>query len=117
MDYRKYVPVALMSAIAVGVGLSDRGVISSVDDAGNVTTMAAVLIVALIFHWYRRDARDRGYRTTWRLHTAMLVMTAIALPWYLVRSRVSVGGRSKALGGLAALFILLMACYRLGVGA
>ncbi|HLQ11606.1 MAG TPA: hypothetical protein VK130_00005 [Steroidobacteraceae bacterium] len=117
MDYRKYAPVALMCAIAAGVGLSDRGVVSELEDAGNITAIAAGLIVALIFYWYRRDARDRGYRTTWGLHTAMVVVTAIALPWYLVRSRAGVAGRSKALGALAALFVLVMACYRLGVGA
>jgi len=116
MDYRKSVPVALMGAIALGVGLSDRGVPATMGEAGGVTLVGTALIVALIYLWFRGDARGRGFSTSWGMNTSMVLVTTIALPWYLVRSRVGARARGKAMAGLAVTFILSMACYRVGAG-
>ncbi len=116
VHYKKYLPIAFMGILALGAGLSDRGPPSSMDGARDVAAVAAVLIVALIFRWYRRDALLRGFHITWGLHLGIVLLAVIALPWYLVRSRAGVGGRSRALAGLAASFVLVMACYRLGAG-
>jgi hypothetical protein len=117
MNYKKIAPPALAVAFALLAGLSDRGATSRMNDSGDVSVVVTLLIVALIFVWYRRDARDRGYRTTWGLSIGMVLMTVIALPWYLVRSRSEFMARLKALGAMGALFILVMTCYRFGTGA
>jgi len=72
MTYGKTLPVVLAAVVGLGVGLSDRGADSKLGDSGTVTVLAAALIVALLFYWYRRDARERGYRATWGLNTAMV---------------------------------------------
>jgi hypothetical protein len=77
------------------------------------STCMAVLLVLLVFWWYRTDASDRGYRTSWGLNTAMVLLTAFALPWYLVRSR---SGLQIPLALLCAtgLFVLCGLLYGLG---
>ena len=109
-------PVALIGAVALAVGLADRGPVSQSEEAGVGSVLAALLVVALIFLWYRRDAQTKGYPTTWGLNAAMALLTVFALPWYLVRSRVGAWQRGKALAGMATLFVLVMACYRIGAG-
>jgi hypothetical protein len=117
MNYKNIAPPALAGALAFVAGLSDRGAASKMNDSGDVPVLVALLIVALIFTWFRRDARDRGYGVTWGLNIGMALMTVIALPWYLVRSRRGFAARLKALCAMGALFILVMTCYRFGTGA
>jgi hypothetical protein len=117
MNYKKIAPPALAGTLALLAGLSDRGTPSRMNDSGDISVLVTLLIVAIVFVWYRRDARDRGYGATWGLNIGMVLMTVIALPWYLVRSRRGFIPRLKALSAMGALFILVMACYRFGTGA
>ena len=116
MKYSQAVSLTLMGVIAMAVGLADRGDAPKAD-AGAGTVVATLFIVALILHWYRRDAQARGYGTTWGMTTAMALLTVIALPWYLVRSRAGIPTRAKALTGLATSFFLVMGCYYVGAGS
>jgi hypothetical protein len=77
------------------------------------STWMAALFVLLVVRWYRVDAHDRAYRTTWGLNIAMVLVTAFALPWYLVRSRD--GYRiALALLGATLMFVLCALMYRAG---
>lgn len=115
MNYRTTVPLTLAGVTALAAGLADRGGAPTAD-AGVGSVAAALFIVVLILHWYRHDAQSRGYRTTLTLNAAMALLTAVALPWYLVRSRAGIWMRGKALAGLAASFSLVMGCYSVGAG-
>ncbi|HZR34261.1 MAG TPA: hypothetical protein VFA75_02720 [Nevskia sp.] len=55
----------------------------------------------LIFLWYRLDAEKRGFRRTRLLNTGMAGFTALALPYYLFRTR----GFSR---GCAAIFLAFL---------
>jgi hypothetical protein len=77
------------------------------------STFMAVVCLLLVFCWYRVDARDRGYRTSWGLNAAMVLVTAIALPWYLVRSRSGLQ-IPVALLSATAVFVLGGLLYRFG---
>ncbi|MFL6673227.1 MAG: hypothetical protein ACJ8LG_08055 [Massilia sp.] len=65
----------------------------------------------LCFAWYRQDSEVRHYpRSRW-LNTAMVVLSVIAMPYYLVRSRAS-GERLRAIlrcAGFALLMVLASA--------
>lgn len=41
----------------------------------------------LMFAWYRRDAREHDYRRSRGLDSALIAALAVALPYYLIRSR------------------------------
>lgn len=113
MTFRKFLPPAVILLFALLVGICDRGTAHGEDAGSALTTVCSLLTVGLLFLWYRQDARERQYKTSWGLNAGMVLVTAIALPWYLVRSRKGIGV-AKALGGLVGLFVLTMCCYRLG---
>jgi hypothetical protein len=97
MTGRKFLPLGMILLLALLVGICDRG--SSYEEEGGspLTTVASLLTVCLLFVWYRRDARERQYETSWGLNASMVLVTAFALPWYLIRSRKGVAV-VKALG-------------------
>jgi len=77
------------------------------------STFMAVVGLLLVFWWYRADAGERGYRTSWGLDAAMLLFTPVAVPWYLARSR---DGLQVPVALLCALglFVLCGLGYALG---
>ena len=83
-------------------------------EAGSITmTLHAVASLALVFIWFRLDSRRLDYRPSIVLMIAMLALTFLALPYYLLRSRGAFGGM-KALALTGLLFAATMAAYRLG---
>jgi hypothetical protein len=54
----------------------------------------------LCFLWYVADSDERGFRRPRWLGAAMILLTPIAVPWYLVRTRAG-SARAQALLGYA----------------
>ena len=46
-----------------------------------------VVMVLLIFIWYRLDTEEVGYRRSTSLNTGVIALTIVALPYYFFRSR------------------------------
>ena len=117
MNWKNLWPLVLIPFIAFLTGWAERATGVPVDATGEVTGVAAALIFTLLLLWCWRDARERQYRLSWGLCIAMVLVTTVAVPWYLVRSRHGVVHRVKAVLGLLGAFVLTMACYCLGAGA
>lgn len=77
-------------------------------------TLHAVASLVLVFAWFLVDERRRGYKASIVLKISMVVLTVVALPFYLFRSRGLAGG-FKALGWSIIVFFGTMACYRVGM--
>jgi len=104
--------LALLPALAFGVGLAGSGPSPTENSANFLLVIEAVGAIALIVAWFTLDARSRGYRQTWALRLAMVALTALALPYYLLRSRGARGG-VKALAGAILVFVASMLCLGL----
>lgn len=46
-----------------------------------------LIMLAMTFGWYKRDANERGYRRSMGLNIMVVTFAIIALPYYLCRSR------------------------------
>lgn len=75
-----------------------------------VTVGTAIIYSLLIFWWYWLDSQRRSYRRSPLLSIAIVAVSFVAVPYYLVRSRAK-GERLKAIGrlfGFVALLIVAM---------
>jgi hypothetical protein len=109
---KKYVPLALLLASCLVAGLVD-GRTGPGPEPNALATLGLVIPVLLVFCWYRLDAADQNYDTSWGLSLSMAAITVIAVPWYLFRSRGAARG-ALAVGGMVVVFVAAMLCYRLG---
>jgi hypothetical protein len=104
--------VGALPLCALVLGAVDRHPERMVDMDSLFSTCIATVCVLLVFCWYRIDAKARGYGTSWGMSIAMILITVVALPWYLIRSRK--GGRSAlALTAALGVFVLCCLAYRL----
>lgn len=109
---RKWLLAGALPAGAFVLGLVETNPDRMLDMDSLFSTAMAAAFVLMVFCWYRADAGDRGYRTSWGLNIAMLTVTVFALPWYLVRSRSGVPA-AVALLFATGTFVLCGAAYRL----
>jgi hypothetical protein len=116
----KWLLVGALPPCALLLGIADRHPDRILDVDSLFSTCMAALCVALACFWYWLDARERNYRRSWGLGIAMVLVTCIALPWYLIRSR-SGARRVLTLAKAVGLFVLCGVVYRLastlGTGA
>lgn len=83
-------------------------------EAGSaLMTAHVVLSLAIVFVWFLMDERARKYKASIVLKVVMPLLTVVALPYYLLRSR-GWGGGVKALVLSALVFAGTMAAYRIG---
>jgi hypothetical protein len=118
-DARRLNPPAV-ALCAFLLGLTERHVAQN-HEIGSLPALAlSFAFVALVFFWYRADARARQYRISKRMSVAMVALTVIALPVYLLRSR-RPRQRFVSIGLLVLAYVGAMICYRVastvGVGA
>ena len=61
----------------------------------------------MIFAWYLADTQQRGYTRTALLNIAIILVSVVAVPYYLLRSRPR-GQRLKAITRMLGVFVLLL---------
>jgi hypothetical protein len=82
-------------------------------EAATIEMLMIFGMALLIFMWYRFDSEERGFPRTPLLNIGMVMVAAVAMPYYLIRSRGwEIGQRSvaKALG----MFLLSILLSTLG---
>ncbi len=67
----------------------------------------SLVFSALIFAWYLADTQQRGYTRTALLNIAIILVSVVAVPYYLLRSRAR-GQRLKAITRMLGVFVLLL---------
>jgi hypothetical protein len=105
--------LALLPILSFVAGVCEYGPARRPVPGSALLTVHAVFSLAIVVVWFLGDARERGYKASWILKLAMPVLTVVALPYYLLRSRGFVAG-VKAL--ILAAFVVAgtMAAYRVG---
>jgi hypothetical protein len=71
-------------------------------------------MVFLIFLWYRIDADERGFQRSLLLNVAIVMVAALAVPYYLIRSR---GWQEGQLAVLKALVVFVGSIVLSALGA
>lgn len=69
--------------------------------------------IGLIFAWYHADSTLRSYRRSKLLNIGVFAFAAVALPYYLIRSRER-GQKGKAILKLIGFFVVVLICGALG---
>ena len=98
-----FATIVLYAAFIGYYGAHDRDPPKIIDLAGSLG------VLVLTYVWYYFDAAERAYQRTAPLGAAIILVSIVAVPYYLLRSRPK-GMRAKALlrllgFGLAALVI------------
>src|SRR5437867_83989 len=105
--------LALLPVLSLAFGCLEYGPLHGPERGSALLTLHALASLALVFAWFWIDARDRAYRASVFLRVAMLILTVVALPYYLFRSRGFVGGL-KTLALSILVFAGTMMAYRVG---
>jgi hypothetical protein len=113
MNKTTFLPLASLLTLSVLAGWLDYGPAGSSQYAAALGTLYLLAALALVFIWFRADARLRQYHPSRSLQGAIVALTVLALPYYLLKSRgAGAGVIAIALAVLA--FIASMTCYALG---
>lgn len=86
----------------------------SADMARAIELGLVFAMVFLIFLWYRIDADQRGFQRTALLNVAIVMIAAVAVPYYLIRSR---GWQEGQLAVLKAIGVFLGSIMLTAFGA
>lgn len=113
MTTNKSVPLALLPALSLLVGWLDYGPAHDSPHAGALATVYALVSLALVFAWFRLDARARNYTPSKTMNAGVIALAMLAIPCYLFKSR---GARRgfKALGLALLMFVGTLLCYAIG---
>ena len=111
----KKVVLGLLVLLALVMGALDASQLRGGQQEAMLLSIHAMLSVVLVFLWFRQDAWERLYRTSWALKAGMVLLPVLALPWYFFRSRGTAGG-AWSLAWLTLAFVVVMLFYRLGTG-
>jgi hypothetical protein len=105
--------LALLPAAALVFGCLDYGPDGGPAAGSGLVVIHALLMLAIVFAWFLRDAKARGYKASIVLKLLMPTVTFAALPYYLLRSRGFAGGL-KALALAILGFAGTMIAYHVG---
>jgi len=105
--------LALLPTLALVFGCLEYGPARGPERGSVPLLLHALSSLAIVVAWFLLDARARGYRASIALKVAMVPLTVLALPYYLLRSRGIAGGLKASVLALL-LFVATMAAYRLG---
>lgn len=87
---------AVLAAFA-GIGATEGyGLARHVRPSQLVAALMDALVTLAIYLWFRADSNERNYRRTASLGGAIILVSFVAVPYYLYRSRPA-GAKGKAL--------------------
>jgi FAD/FMN-containing dehydrogenase len=109
MKLNKHLPLVLLPVVSGLAGWLEQG-----SKAEFVAGAYAVCAIALVFLWFKLDARDRQAKPSRSLQVCMLLLAVFALPYYLFKSR---GLRQGALATGGALGMLVLSLVSFGATA
>lgn len=78
------------------------------DSAQTVETLLIFSMALLIYLWYRFDSDQYGFQRTPLLNIGMIMLSAVAMPYYLIQTRGWPGARSSILKAIAVFFGSMM---------
>jgi hypothetical protein len=111
---RALITLAVLSFVSPAV---ERAVTGRVETLSNFGWAETLLSLVVFFCWYHLDKAEHDYQAGRLMNSGMLVLAAVALPIYLIRSRGWKRGAHAsgvALLFLAGLFVLEELGERLG---
>jgi hypothetical protein len=84
---RKGLPLILLAAISFFSPLIERAVTGQVELLSNFGLAELALSLVTLFWWYHLDKADHHYQSGILMNSGMLLLAALTVPIYLVRSR------------------------------
>lgn len=105
----KTLALSLMAAVSFACPLAEKTVTGQVEMLSPFGLGETLVSVVLLFWWYHVDKAEHGYRAGPLMNGGMLVIAALALPIYFVRTRGWKGGGiaiALATGFLLGTFLL-----------
>jgi hypothetical protein len=112
---RRLLVLAAIPLFFLTTSLFGSATVMPTEPADALLALQAVGAIAAVVIWVRLDASTRDFRVSWILWLALVGLTCVALPYYLLRSRGASGGL-RSIGWALLLFSVTMLCYRLGSG-
>ncbi|SFD25168.1 hypothetical protein [Massilia yuzhufengensis] len=80
------------------------------------TVLSALLLNFLPFYWYRLDSEARQFRRSRWMSSAVVAISPLAIPLYLLRSRPQ-GARLHSLARMSGFVLMMLAAGVVGVFA
>lgn len=112
MSSKRILLVLLAYAIALSAFLTYLDMRGIVEPAW-VALATSLVFSAMIFAWYLADSNERAYRRTALFNVVVVLISIIAVPYYLLRSRPR-GQRLKAIVHMLGFFALMLTGMLLG---
>lgn len=106
----KSAALALLALVSFASPFLETLITGGVESMGKWEIGETLIALALVFWWYHLDKAEHGYRAGPLMNGGMLLVMAVALPIYLVRSR----GWKRGL--IAALVAAALAAASFGLG-
>ena len=107
MRRSKHLALALLALVSFFGPFLEMLLTGGVESFGKWEIGETLLALVLVFWWYHVDKTERGYRAGPLMNGGMLLVMALAMPIYLVRSRGwKQGGMATAVA--VALFLVLL---------
>ena len=114
----KHILAAFLLLSAVNGGVDTYLDMHHIPEPGWWLISSSLLAMGIVFAWYHSDSNARGYpRSRW-LNISMVMVSLLALPYYLIRSRPE-GQKLKVLMKYFGFCLLSILCQVIGgaVGA
>ena len=106
----KAVALSLLAVVAFAGPFLETLLTGGVEPYGKWEIGETVIALVLVFWWYHVDKAERGYRAGPLMNGGMLLVMALAMPIYLLRSR---GWKQ---GGIATAVAIALFLVLLGLG-
>ena len=103
----KTIALALLALVSFLGPFLETLITGRVEPYGTWEIAETVLALVLVFWWYHADKGERGYRAGPLMNGGMLLVMALAMPIYLIRSRGWKQG-AIAVAVAVAVFVVLL---------